>query len=121
MLVEAGAGTAGDVRKIRSGGELGLFVRSIVGLDKQAAAARRLLPLTRRVRATLEARWHAHRCPAEGWVFAAPTQSGHIEGFSLLKQHRRALLLSGFARSFSTLFGTRSSRGWGHWAMTPRR
>ena len=37
MLVEAGAATVGDMRKIRSGGELGLFVRSIVGLDRQAA------------------------------------------------------------------------------------
>ena len=68
---------------------------SLLVTHGKTAAARRLLPMTRRVRATLEARWHVHHCPAEGWVFAAPTQSGHIEGFSLLKQHRRALLLSG--------------------------
>jgi type I restriction enzyme R subunit len=37
MLVEAGAGTSDSLIKIRSAGELGLFVRSIVGLDRQAA------------------------------------------------------------------------------------
>ena len=37
MLVEAGAGTPGDLSKVRSDGELGLFVRSIVGLDREAA------------------------------------------------------------------------------------
>src|SRR5262249_3998265 len=52
-------------------------------------------PMTPQVRATLQARRHAQGCPAEGWVFAAPTRSGHIEGFSLLKQHRRALSVSG--------------------------
>ena len=37
MLVEAGTATPGEVSKIRSDGELGLFVRSIVGLDREAA------------------------------------------------------------------------------------
>jgi len=37
ILVEAGAGTPKDLSKIRSDGELGLFVRSIVGLDREAA------------------------------------------------------------------------------------
>lgn len=37
LLVEAGAGTHDDVGKVRSGGGLGLFVRSIVGLDREAA------------------------------------------------------------------------------------
>src|ERR1700745_204635 len=89
----------------------------------KTAAARRLLPMTHRVRATLEARRHAYSCPAEGWVFAAPTQSGHIEGFSLVKQHRRALWLSKvrLAHSFSTPFVTRSSLGWAHRAVTHGR
>lgn len=60
----------------------------------KTAAARRLLPMTPRVRAALETRWHALKCPIEGWVFPAPTRSGHIEAFSLLKQHRRALRVS---------------------------
>ena len=37
MLVEAGAGTRDDLKKARAGGELGLFVRSMVGLDREAA------------------------------------------------------------------------------------
>jgi len=61
----------------------------------KTAAARRLLPMTPGVRATLEARWRAQGCPVEGRVFGAPTQSGHIEGSSLVKQHRRALQHSG--------------------------
>jgi type I restriction enzyme R subunit len=37
MLAEAGAAAPGDLKKVRSDGELGLFVRSMVGLDRQAA------------------------------------------------------------------------------------
>jgi type I restriction enzyme R subunit len=37
MMIEAGAGTPDDLNKVRSHGELGLFVRSIVGLDREAA------------------------------------------------------------------------------------
>jgi type I restriction enzyme R subunit len=37
MLIEAGAGTMGDLSKVRSGSGLGLFVRSMVGLDREAA------------------------------------------------------------------------------------
>ena len=37
MLVEAGAGTPDDLSKVRSGSGLGLFVRSMVGLDREAA------------------------------------------------------------------------------------
>jgi type I restriction enzyme R subunit len=37
MLIEAGAGTAEDVSRIRAGSGLGLFVRSLVGLDREAA------------------------------------------------------------------------------------
>ena len=37
LLLRAGTATAGDLRKTKSGGDLGLFVRSIVGLDRQAA------------------------------------------------------------------------------------
>jgi integrase len=58
-------------------------------------AARRVLPMTQRVRHILETRWRAAGQPGEGWVWPAPTQSGHVEPSSLKKQHRRALLLSG--------------------------
>lgn len=39
MLVEAGAGSrhAGRIEEVRSGSGLGLFVRSMVGLDREAA------------------------------------------------------------------------------------
>ena len=37
ILVEAGAATPNDLSKIRSEGELGLFVLQIVGLDREAA------------------------------------------------------------------------------------
>jgi type I restriction enzyme, R subunit len=37
ILIKAGAGTPDDLSKVRSSGELGLFVRSIVGLDREAA------------------------------------------------------------------------------------
>jgi integrase len=53
------------------------------------AAARRVIPMTPRVRAILEARWIAADKPEEGWVWPAPTRSGHVEPSSLRKQHAR--------------------------------
>lgn len=50
-------------------------------------AARRVLPLTMRARAVLEMRWERAGRPIEGWVFPAPTQSGHIDQGSCRKQH----------------------------------
>ena len=61
----------------------------------KTAAARRMLPLSPRVRVLLEKRWEAADRPAEGWVWAAATQSGHIEPSTIKKQHNRALRLSG--------------------------
>ena len=52
-------------------------------------AARRILPMTPRVRAVLEARWASANKPDEGWIFAAPTNSGHVEKSSLKRQHRK--------------------------------
>lgn len=37
MLIDAGTGTPDDLSKVRSGSGLGLFVRSMVGLDREAA------------------------------------------------------------------------------------
>jgi len=37
ILVEAGAGTSEDLSKVRSGSGLGLFVREMIGLDREAA------------------------------------------------------------------------------------
>ncbi len=50
-------------------------------------AAKRVLPLTMRVRAVLEMRWERVQRPQEGWVFPATTKSGHIDQGSTRKQH----------------------------------
>jgi integrase len=55
----------------------------------KTAAARRVLPMTPRVRGILEARWQSAGKPEEGWVWGAPTRSGHIESSSVKKQHAR--------------------------------
>ena len=54
----------------------------------KTAAARRVLPMTPRVRAVLEAQWEKTNQPEEGWVFTAPTKSGHVEKSTLKKQHK---------------------------------
>ena len=46
--------------------------------------------MTPRVRAILERRWESAGKPVEGWVWPAPTRSGHLEPSSLRKQHTRA-------------------------------
>jgi integrase len=61
----------------------------------KTAAARRVLPMSPRVRAMLRDRWEAAKRPVEGWVWPAATRSGHIEASSLKKQHRKTLRLSG--------------------------
>ena len=57
-------------------------------------AARREIPMTARVRQVLERRWRAQGSPESGWVFPAPTKSGHIDHSSVKKQHRAALKIS---------------------------
>ena len=57
----------------------------------KTAAARRVLPMTPRVRAILESRWEAAGKPLDGWIWSAPTRSGHVESSSLRKQHQNAL------------------------------
>ena len=42
-------------------------------------AARRLLPMTPRVRTVLELRWEGAGKPYSGWVWPANTRSGHME------------------------------------------
>ena len=56
----------------------------------KTTAARRVLPMTPRVRGIVEARWERAGKPVEGWVWPAPTRSGHIESSSLKKQHAKA-------------------------------
>jgi integrase len=56
----------------------------------KTAAARRVLYLTPRVRFILETRWEFAGSPSDGWVWPAPTKSGHVNHASLKKQHARA-------------------------------
>jgi integrase len=56
-------------------------------------AARRMLPLSPRVRTLLESRWEAAGKPVEGFVWPASTKSGHIDHSSLKKQHARTFRL----------------------------
>jgi integrase len=55
----------------------------------KTAAARRVIPMTHRVRNVLESHWNATGKPQEGWVWPAPTRSGHIEPSSLREQHAK--------------------------------
>jgi integrase len=57
-------------------------------------AARRLLPMTPRVRLVLELRWEAAGKPSSGWVWPAGTQSTHMEHDTLRVQHKNALTAS---------------------------
>jgi integrase len=52
-------------------------------------AARRVLPMTPRVRTVLEARWNSTARPQEGWLWPAPNASGHIDHSSLKKMHAK--------------------------------
>ena len=54
-------------------------------------AARRMLPMSPRVRVVLENRWKLAGKPSEGWVWPAQTKDEHINHDSLKLQHRKAL------------------------------
>jgi integrase len=57
-------------------------------------SARRVLPLSPRVRTVLENRWKVAEEPGHGWVWPAETKVGHINHDSLKLQHKKALKLS---------------------------
>jgi integrase len=61
----------------------------------KTAAARRVLPMTKRVHDILEARWQKSDRPDDGWVWPARTHSSHVEASTLKKQHHKALKNSG--------------------------
>src|SRR5215510_15066175 len=79
--------------------------RSAVWLDTRSAEeiAKAPLPGARPIAvevtkggkdAILESRWEAAGKPLEGWIWSAPTRSGHVESSSLRKQHQNALRTS---------------------------
>ena len=47
--------------------------------------------MTRRVLGVLEARWKGQAKPLQGWLWPAPTKTGHISHDSAKKQHLAAL------------------------------
>lgn len=57
-------------------------------------AARRVLPLSPRVRTLLECHWRLAGKPEEGWVWPAGTKSGHINHDSVKLQHEKTLKLA---------------------------
>jgi len=57
----------------------------------KTASARRVLPMTPRVRDILETRWLAAGKPEDGWVWPARTRSGHVEPNSIYGQHLNAI------------------------------
>jgi hypothetical protein len=46
--------------------------------------------MTPQVRSTLETRWESTAKAVQGWIWDAPTRSGHVEPSSLKKQHAQA-------------------------------
>jgi len=56
----------------------------------KTAAARRVIPMTPNVRAILESRWKEVKKPEDGWIWPAPTRSGHVEPSTIRKQHAKA-------------------------------
>ena len=63
---------------------------SVQIMHGKTAAARRILPMTLRVREILERRWNDAGRPLEGFVWPAPTKTGRIDHSTLKKQHTRA-------------------------------
>jgi integrase len=64
---------------------------TILVLTGKSPAARRRIPMTPRVHGTLDMRWEAQGKPTQGWVWPAPTKTGHINHSTVKKQHKKAL------------------------------
>jgi integrase len=62
---------------------------ALLGIHGKTAAARTVIPLTPRVRSVLELQREKAGKPEDGWVWPAPTSSGHVEPSSLRKQHAK--------------------------------
>jgi integrase len=58
----------------------------------KTAAARRIVPMTPRVRNILETRWNDTGKPVEGWIWPTLTRSGHVEPSSIRKHHTKTFL-----------------------------
>jgi integrase len=86
----------------------------------KTAAARRVLPMTPRVSSIVEIRWEHAGKPSDGWVWPAPTRSGHLEPSSIKKQHVKAVkaskerpfVLYSLRHTFLTRLGESGSDTW---------
>lgn len=67
---------------------------TIIITHGKTSSARRVIPMSPRVRSILEGHRAASGEPTEGYVFPARTKSGHIEPSTLRHQHKAALRLS---------------------------
>jgi len=89
-------------------------------LQGKTAAARRTLPLTARVGALLQARLANAGKPEPGWVWPAPTKTGHIAHDSIRVQHRntvkaskvRPFVVYSFRHTFLTRLGESGCDPW---------
>ena len=57
----------------------------------KATAARRQIPMTKRVPLVLEYGWKTQGKRTEGWAWSSATRTGHIDHSTVKKQHRKAL------------------------------
>jgi len=73
-----------------TGGKHGLLLIT----KGKTKTARRVLPLSPRIRAMLENRWRSAGEPEMGWLWPADTKDGHINYDSLKLQHKKTLKLS---------------------------
>jgi integrase len=72
----------------------------------KTVAARRVLPMTPRVRALLQTRWERTGRPSDGWVWPASTRSGHVDRSSLKGSTRRLYASRECVRLYSTVCAT---------------
>jgi hypothetical protein len=63
---------------------------AILVVTGKSTAARRHIPMTARVQGTLDC-VVKHRENPQGWVWPAPTKTGHINHGTVKKQRRKAL------------------------------
>ena len=64
---------------------------SVFVASGKTRAARRVVPMTPRLKFVLETRFELSGSPTEGWVWPAETKSGHFEQSTLVKRHRKAI------------------------------
>ena len=93
---------------------------TILVIKGKSSAARRFIPMTPRVLAVLQSRWEDQGRPAQGWVWPAPTKTGHMSHDTTKKQHLQALkdaeiapfVLYSLRHTFLTRLGASGCDAW---------